>query len=199
MVASKDLTILQGKTFELVVRWETEPILYKAITAITQTAPVRLTVVGHNLPDGWRAAVVSVKGMSEINACNTPPRNSDFRPITVLDANTIEINEINAADYRAYVSGGYLQCNTPVDLAGQTARMDIKDRVGGTVLHSLTSENGGITIDNIKKTIVLTIAATQTDDFDWRSGVYDLELISATGHVAALITGKAFVTKEVTT
>ena len=199
MVASKDLTILQGKTFELVVRWETEPILYKAITAITQTAPVRLTVVGHNLPDGWRAAVVSVKGMSEINACNTPPRNSDFRPITVLDANTIEINEINAADYRAYVSGGYLQCNTPVDLAGYTARMAIKDKIGGTVLHSMTTENDGIALNNTKKTITLTVAATETDDFVWTRGVYDLEMVSPTGVVTALISGRVSVSKEVTT
>ena len=81
MAVSKDLTIQQGKTFTLVLRWETEPIVYKAITAIAQTAPVRITAAGHGLVDGWRAAVVSVKGMAEINAENTPPRGDDYKPL----------------------------------------------------------------------------------------------------------------------
>lgn len=199
MAVSKDLTIQQGKTFALVLRWETEPIVYKAITAIAQTAPVRITVPGFDAPDGWRVAVVSVKGMTEINAANTPPRSTGYTPVTVLDDDTVELNEVNAAGFHAYTSGGYLQYNTPVDLAGYTARMAIKDKIGGTVLHSLTTENGGIAIDNVAKTITLTIAATDTDDFAWTRGVYELEMVSATGVVTALISGKVTVTKEVTT
>lgn len=52
MAVQKDLTIQQGKTFALVLRWETEPIVYKAITAITLTAPARLTVTDHGAQDG---------------------------------------------------------------------------------------------------------------------------------------------------
>lgn len=199
MAVQKDLTIQQGKTFALVLRWETEPIVYKAITAITLTAPARLTVTDHGAPDGWRVAVVSVKGMTEINAANTPPRSTDYTPVTVLDADTVELNEVNAAGFHAYTSGGYLQYNTPVDLTGYTARMAIKDKIGGTVLLSLTTENNGIVIDNAKKTITLTVEATATDDFTWTRGVYDLELISPAGVVTALITGRVSVTKEVTT
>jgi len=199
MAVSKDLTIQQGKTFALVLRWETEPIVYKAITAITQTAPARLTVTGHGAPDGWRVAVVSVKGMTEINAANTPPRSTDYTPVTVLDADTVELNEVNAAGFHAYTSGGYLQYNTPVDLTGYTARMAIKDKIGGTVLHSMTTENDGIALDNTKKTITLTVAATETDDFVWTRGVYDLEMVSPTGVVTALISGRVSISKEVTT
>lgn len=199
MAASKDFVVLQGKTFTQVIRWETEPIVYKAITAISRTAPARLTVPTHGAVDGWRAAVVSVKGMTEINAVNTPPRGDDYKQVTVLDTDTIEFNEINAADFHAYTSGGYLQYNTPTDLAGFTARMAIKDKVGGTVLHSLTTENSGIALDNINKTITLTIAATETDDFTWTRGVYDLEMVSPLGVVTCLLYGKISVTKEVTT
>ena len=68
MADTKDLSLVQGKTFALVLRWETEPVIYRAITAIQQTAPVRLTVTAHGAPDGWRCAVSNAKGMTEINA-----------------------------------------------------------------------------------------------------------------------------------
>ena len=86
-----------------------------------------------------------------------------------------------------------------MDLTGYTARLAVKDKIGGTVLLSLTTENNGIVIDNAKKTITLTVEATATDDFTWTRGVYDLELISPAGVVTALITGRVSVTKEVTT
>ena len=53
--------------------------------------------------------------------------------------------------------------------------------------------------DNAAKTITLTIEATATDDFAWTKGVYDLEMISATGKVTAILSGRVSVSKEVTT
>ena len=206
MAVQKDLAIQQGKTFALVLRWETEPVIYKPITAISQTAPVRLTVPGQGAPDGWRTAVVSVKGMTEINAKNDPPRGDDYHPVTVLDADTVEINEINASDFHAYVSGGYLRYNTPVDLTGYTGRMKIKDKVGGTVLLSTEAIDSpldviDIALDTTAKTITLTIAASATDDITWNRGVYDLEMVSSDAEpvVTAILTGKVSVTREVTT
>ena len=204
MAATKDLTIQQGKTFTLVLRWETEPVVYKPITAIQQTAPVRMTVA-NTAPDGWRAAVTSVKGMTEINAADPAKlRDSDYHALTVIDANTVEFNDVNAAGFKAYVSGGYLQYNTPVDLTDFVARMEIKDKVGGTLLASADPADGllkilDIAIDNLKKTITLTISATATAAITWKKGVFDLEMQSLAGVVTALITGSVSVTKEVTT
>ena len=206
MAASKDIVIQQGRTFSLVLRWETSQIIYKPITAITQAAPARLTVTGHGAPDGWRAAVVSVKGMTEINAENDPPSAADYHPVTVLDANTVEFNDLNAADFKVYTSGGYLQYNTPHDLAGYTGRMKIKDKVGGTVLASTETGDSPLNIltlavDDTAKTITLTIAASATDDIlTWTRGVYDLEMVSADAEpvVTAILSGKVSVSKEVT-
>ena len=205
MAASKDLTIKQGKTFTLVLRWETEPVVRKPITGVSFAAGApRITAVGHGAPDGWRCTLYGIKGPKQLNAENNPPRAEDYHAATVLDADTVEINDINPYDtqgneWPAYVSGGFLQYNTPMDLTGYTARLAVKDKIGGTVLLSLTTENNGIVIDNAKKTITLTVEATATDDFTWTRGVYDLELISPAGVVTALISGKVSVTKEVTT
>lgn len=210
MADSKDLEIKQGKTYSLVLRWETEPIVYKPITAISLAngAP-RLTVTGHGTPNGWRGAVTRVKGMTQINAKNSPPRASDFVTATVIDANTIELNSVTPCDdsgteWPNYTSGGFWQFNTPVDLAGYTARMKIKDKIGGTVLASTEAGDTplnilSIAIDNAGKTITLSIAATATDDITWTKGVYDLEMVSGTGVVTTILSGKVSVTKEVTT
>lgn len=195
---NQNLTIVQGATYELPVRWETEPIVYKPITGITQTAPAVVTCVGHGVPDGWRVTVVSAKGMTQINAKNSPPKDSDYTLATVPTADTLELNSVNAAGFKAYTSAGYVQYNAPQDLTGYVARMDIKDKIGGTVLLALTTENGRITVNNTTKTITLLISADDTAAIAWKRGVYDLELESSTGVVTALMYGTVTVTNEVT-
>ena len=201
IVAQYDLELLQGKTFSLALRWETPPVVYKAITGITQTAPVRVTVPAHGIPDGWRVAITNVKGMTQINVeANKKLTKRDYHQATVIDANTIEINDINASGFKEYVSGGYVQFNTPTNLVGFTARMSIKNKVGGTELFSLTTTNGRITIDAAARIIALNISADDTAAITWASGVYDLEMVSGDTPpvVTALLSGRVTVTKEVT-
>jgi hypothetical protein len=195
MAAKKlNLTVRQGETFLRVIRWETPPFIYKAITAITKAGPVVVTAVAHGLKSGWRAAVVSVVGMDEINADHSPPRDHNFHQVTVLSVDTVEINDINSADFDTYVSGGYLQFYTPVNMTGFTARMTIKDKIGGTVLDTLVP-----TIDAVNNTITLTISAVDTALFTWKKGVYDLEMVSAGGVVTTIFAGSVTLTQEVTT
>jgi hypothetical protein len=193
------LDVRQGSTFSFVLRWETTPIVYKPITAIVAQAPARLTVAGHGLTNGWRAAVVSVRGMTQINAEDAPPRDAQYHPVTVVDPNTVELNAVNAAGFSPYVGGGYLQFNTPADLTGFTARMQVKDKVGGTELMLLSTGNGRIVLDNVAKTITLTIPATDTAALAFTSAVYDLEMVSPTGVVTPIAEGALRVSKEVTT
>lgn len=198
MAASKDFTIRQGATFSSVLRWEASPIVYRPITAITQSAPVRITCPSHNVPQDWRVAIVSVRGMTQINASSTPPKDRDFHRVTVVDADTLELNAVNSADFRPYTAGGYVMYNTPVDLSGFTARMSVKDKVGGTELFRLDTTNGRIVLDNAAKTITLTIASVDTAAIAWTKGVYDLELVSG-GVVETLLSGRINVVREVTT
>ena len=195
---NQNLTIVQGTTYELPVRWETDPIVYKPITGITKAAPCVITCPSYGAPDGWRVVIVSSLGMTQINAANSPPRESDYVVSTKLTGDTLELNTVNSAGYSTYTSGGYVQYNTPQDLAGYLARMDIKDKIGGTVLLSLTTENSRIVLDNTTKTITLTISADDTAAITWKKGVYDLEMESSAGVVTALMYGTVTVTKEVT-
>jgi hypothetical protein len=77
--------------------------------------------------------------------------------------------------------------------------MSIKDKVGGTELMSLTTENSRISVDDAGKIITLTISADDTEVIEFSKGVYDLELVSPTGIVTTLLAGAVSVTSEVTT
>lgn len=192
MAGKKDFSVSMGKTFSQVLRWEAPPYIYKPITAVAQSAPVRITAPAHGLVNGWRVTVESVKGMTQLNS-------GVWQKATVIDADTIELNEVNALEFKPYTSGGVVKSNTPVDMAGFTARMSVKDKVGGTEIISLTTENNRLVIDNTAKTITMTITATETAAITAKKGVYDLELVSPDGVVSGLLSGAITFTQEVTT
>ncbi len=202
--ATSDLIIQKGKTFSRVLRWESTPYVYKTITGITKAAPAVVTAPTHGIPDGWRAAIVSVGGMREINAKPAVkggiPTASEFRKVTYIDGNSFSLNTVNSLDFTAYTSGGAVMYLTPVSLSGFTARMMVRptEEDTDTPLISLTTENGGIALDDTLKTITLTIAATATDDLDFLTGVYDLEMVSGTGVVTQLLKGNVTVEEEIT-
>lgn len=182
----RDFCVSAGETFVPTIRWGLATLLSFPITAISQAAPVVVTAVGHQVPSGWSVAVVSAKGMTQINATRYPPQGADWHSATTLTANTVSINDINSADFSAYTSGGFLVYNTPVTLTGMTAVMTIRDAPDdGTVLMTLT-EIAGITLDNSAKTIVPKFA---TAGLTWTTGYYDLELTDTSGTVVQLVNG----------
>ena len=196
---TQDITIVKGATFSRVLRWESTPFVYKAITAITKAAPVSITSTAHGVPDGWRVAIVSVQGMRQINAKNTPPRATDFHKATKTSADVIALNDVNSSEYDAWTSGGYIMYYTPVSLAGVTARMQIRATAESTTtLASLVSPTD-IALDDTARTITVTISATATAAYTFTVGVYDLELVvTATGVVTKLLSGNIVVLPEVT-
>jgi len=80
-----------------------------------------------------------------------------------------------------------------------TARMQIRDSVeAATALVTPTTENGGIAIDVLAKTITVTMTAAATALLTWDAGVYEIEMISPGGAVATLASGTVAVTMEIT-
>jgi hypothetical protein len=94
---------------------------------------------------------------------------------------------------------------TAIDLTGFTARMKIKDEVGGTLIKSLTSSSGGgLTIGGssgqaTNGEIDILISASDTASFSAPlDAVYDLEIQSNTGIVDRVLQGKFIINPEVT-
>ena len=85
---------------------------------------------------------------------------------------------------------------TPIDLTGMTARMQVRDASDDSLIIELTTENGRITLGEATGKITLAITAADTAALD-RGGVYDLELVNGT-EVNRIIQGKATLSEEVT-
>lgn len=186
-----NLKVIQGSTFGQVLRWESATKIYKPITSITNSAPVVVFAAAHGIPVGWRTKVTNVVGMKEINS-------TDYYLVTNTTTDTVTFNAVNSLGYGAYTSGGVLEYNEPVDLSGYTARMQIRPKLeDSTIIKELTTENGGIVIDNSAKTIQLVISAADTASFTFSSAVYSLELVVATT-VIPFAAGSVTLTKEVT-
>ncbi len=122
------LSIKAGTTHTEVIRWASDVVAYKAITGITKAAPPSITAVAHGLKTGWPVAVESVKGMVQINALDSPPRDSDTHAVTVTGADALTLDGVNAIGYGTYTSGGALRFYVPQSMAAATARMDVVDR-----------------------------------------------------------------------
>lgn len=196
----ESIIIRKGKTFSQSFRWETLPFIYKAITGISRSGPVVITSPTHGLPDGWRTSILSAKGMLQINAQNDPPQDSDYHPATIVDVNSISLNDIDSSNFKTYTSGGYLRYYTPVDMAGFVARGQIKNKIGGTELLLLNTANSRIAIDNANKRITVTISAVDTAAFAFQTGIIDLEMVSAGGIVTGILNPTPVIVKdEVTT
>lgn len=185
--------VYQGGTFNESLRWESSRKIYVPITGISKTAPIVVTLAEPlGAPNGWRVNITGVEGMKEINSPDT------YHVVDSISGNTFEINNINATRYTAYSAGGIVEYNEPVDLAGYIGRMQIRASLDSPeVLLELTTENGGIVIDNTQKTITINITYAQTAVFDFSTAVYSLELERA-GVVTPFVNGNLTLIREVT-
>lgn len=183
--------IYQGSTFTEVLRYESATKVYKDISAAFNDAPFVITANGHGMVAGWRCKLSNLGGMTEAN-------NLDYIVASSVTTNDITFNSVNAAGFKAYTSGGILEYNEPVSLAGMSARMQIREKLTSTdVIQELTTENGMIVIDNTAKTIVIQLSATVTSGYTFKSAVYSLELISGST-VIPFIYGSIVLDKEIT-
>lgn len=184
--------IYQGSTFRETLRWESSEKVYVPITMISKTAPMVVTATGHNLPVGWRTKIVGALGMKEVNT-------GEHIITSAISGDSVTFNQINALNYTTYTGGGVLEYNKPVDLTGFTARMQVRAKLEDTaIIKELTSQNGGIIINNTTKTIQLYMTAIDTAALSFSTAVYSLELVSSGGEVTQLITGTINLVREVT-
>lgn len=198
-MSTYDFTVQQGSTFNPMLKYSQPQFVVKPITAITKSGQAVVTAAGHGLTIDWPVWVVGAVGMEQIN------HRSDQLNLAnkayfgyFVDANTIRLN-VDTTRFNAYVSGGELLYHPPVNLTSFTARMQIRPTLEDTtVLVSLTTENGGITLGGVTGTIALLLTAAATAVLNFSNAVYDLEIIDATGVVTRLLSGNVILSKEVT-
>lgn len=191
--AKLNFKIYQGSTFAEVLRWESAVKVYAPITGITKSAPLVVTAPAHGIPVEWRVKFTNIAGMTDLNS------DSIYHQVSATTSDTLTINSVNSLGFKAYTTGGIVEYNKPVDTIDYTARMQIRSKVDSPdIILSLTTENSGIIIDNIKKTITINISATATAALTFNTAVYSLEMISSGGQVTPFVGGNLTLVKEVT-
>jgi hypothetical protein len=87
----------------------------------------------------------------------------------------------------------------PIDLTGYTARAQARQNYeDATPFMNLTTENGGIILGGANGQIKLSLNASATAAITAETGMWDLELVTASGAVYRLLQGSVTISKEVT-
>lgn len=198
-MSTYDFTIKQGATFSTTLKYSQPQFVVKPISSVSKSGQAGVTATAHGLTVDWPVWIVGVLGMAQINH-----RPDDLRVPSkaylgyYVSANALRLN-VDTTRFADYVSGGELLYHPPVDLTGFTARMQIRSSLSSiVVIHELTTANGGITLGGAAGTVGLLIPAATTTSFDFTTAVYDLELVSGSGVVTRLLSGKITLSKEVT-
>ena len=196
MAEQIDLTITRGKTFEFGFLYADDEPRQVLITGMPSKVPLRLTVVGHGLPDGWPFWVSCVKSPAELNTSidsDSASEVMDAEPYTVkvVDADTIEVPGVIASCWKSFSGPGVLITAPPIDLTGWQCRAQVRDKVGGEVLfswHSDPAENPDslAIVDVALSSFTLTMDAATAQSLTWKKGKYDFEAIAPSGEVYPL-------------
>ena len=198
MSTAYDITIKQGSTFSLTLKYGQPQFTVKAITGVTKSGQAVVTVPTHGLTIDWPVWIVGVAGMDQINHTSAELRDAcQAYYAYYVDGNSLRL-DVDTTRFGAYTSGGEVLYHPPVNLTGYTARMQIRETIESTTpLVSLT-EASGITLGGAAGTIGITISATDTALLDFDSAVYDLEIVSAGGVVTPVAYGNVYLNDEVT-
>ena len=192
--AKVNLKIYQGSTFSQNLKWESGTKAYAEILSIDKSAPAVIQTLNPvSMPSNWRCWVSGVKGMKEINS-------EEFYLCTDVSGTQVTINALDSSGFSEYQSGGILSWYVPVDLSVYTgARLQIRKTLASAeVLHEATAgDGGGIEIRPDVGEVVITIEHTATQNFDFSSAVYSLEVYNDS-EVVTLCSGLVTLQKEVT-
>lgn len=182
-----ELKVRRGSSVALPIRVMTSEIVWKPITGIAQSAPMRVTCASHGLPNQWPCGIVGVQGMRNVNVA-MPLSDKTFKPATVVDQDTFEYNDVNSAGYPEYVSGGHVAYYRPLDLTQYaSARMDIKGAVAdSSPAFQFTSANGKLVMSAANEMIELRLTPAESKLLTLDRYVFDVELVTATGDVRAI-------------
>jgi hypothetical protein len=109
---------------------------------------------------------------------------------SMVDADHLALEGINATAWPAYTGGGQIRYRTPLDLTGCAAHLQIRTAPNDAIpLLDLTVANGRMVVDTTAHSITAEIAEADTVAIPWSEAAYDLMLIYADGTVQRLLYG----------
>jgi hypothetical protein len=135
--------------------------------------------------------------------------NANNDTATVCVSGTPAFFNLYVNQYSTYTATFTIQSNpfpsaygstySPVDLTGYTAALQIRPFAGATTLYYDAAAANDITLGGPLGTVAMVIDSTDTGNFTWFSGVYDLILTDSSGVATRVLQGQVIVSQGVTT
>ena len=165
---------------------------------MSKSAPLRIGATGHGILDGWPVAVMGAGGMTNLNApwdeIDKGRLDRYLRRSTLVDADNIDINQVNSSGFSAYTSGGQLVFYTARSVLVRVRRMDVKTSIGGAIIATFNTADGTLAIDSADSTIWFKPAIVTPIVIPARDYYFDIELVRADDSVLALCAAESVLT-----
>lgn len=188
------LYVEQGVDFGHTFQWLAGGMFMAPIELVTEGYPTVIRVTGHglNATSAHPVIISGVEGCQELNSEGT-----GIALCTRIDADTFSVPLSTVGD--EWVPGtGEITYHIPTDLTGYTGRMVIrKNWFSQTVIHELTTANGGITLDATDGSIGLSIPKATTAAFTFTNAWYDVDLTAPGGYETRVFKGPISLEREV--
>ena len=167
------LTLTRGRDYSFSITCTTGRVIYRPVTAIEKSAPVRLTVPTHGLLPRWAVTPIGRAG-------STPLLLVGPQFATIIDADTVELNGRHSLDWQDYVDGAQLAYNEPLSLASYTATLKVYQQVNDPLPLFTLSEGEGLSV--VYGSVSVAFEAAQTLLIQRPGGSYALSIADATGN-----------------
>lgn len=201
----QDLEVIKGKTFAASFGWAQGKFAWGLITGIAKTAPVSITVPGHDLKSDWPYWISGLKKPACLNnwtdpcGSDSPDAGSPYMA-EVVDADTLEINDLNGLEFETYAGGGVIRYYARADITGYEALMQVRASASSDAVLFEASSAGIdplITVDPVTATFGLNIPADAFDAATFRDAQYEIEITAPTGEKYRLAYGVLSLGREI--
>lgn len=188
------LNIEQGVDFAHTFHWLAGTKFMAPIENIQEGYPTIITVTNHgiNTLTPQPLFISGVEGCKHLNTVDTYITRG-----TYIDANTFSVGLSSVGEY--WEPGtGEITYHGPTDITGYTAVCNIRRAWhSDTIIHTLTTENGGITLTTEDAGIQLTIPDDITSTFTFKNAVYDVDMISSGGYKQRVFRGPVILHRDI--
>ena len=188
------LYVEQGVDFAQTFQWLAGGTFMAPIEDITPGYPTVMTVTGHGL-NSLTAHPVEISGVEGVPDLNS--RGTGIPLCSRIDADTFSV-PLSSVGKLWEPGTGEITYQIPSDLTGFTGRCVIrKNWHSTTVIHEMTTENGGMTLTVDDAGIALYIPKAVTAAFSFKHAWYDVDLTASSGFESRVLKGPITLEREV--
>lgn len=162
--------VYSGRSFIKQIQLKDAGYVYKQITGVSKSAPVKIASQNHEIPHGWEVSLSGIRGMKELNT------DTEYNA-SVINKDLIEINSINSSMYQDYLGGGTIKYIKPFNFTGFTPRLTLLNSDSNIVP---LSKKDVVALNSYTNTLDIVLCQETTSDGTYnryKLDIYNQDLV----------------------